>query len=267
LLLQNRIKAFDFQQITGNSKPPINIKKAIKYMVSVWDRVLLKTVFNCWNKMEILPDNTNSYNKIEEDKHKATEENEYREIQDLINKLEYIHPLTAEEYIRLDQKNEIAGIPSSKKQIIAILKENSIMSDNEDNKNIISVTNSEALTALDTIFNYVKQNDSQNIFDKNTLKVMKKIRKMVYRNNFFSKKQSSLDLFVTDKGSKLKPNNTHINPVNNNTINKEKEDANNIINIENFDFEALYFNKFDFYNYEKDQDYIKYQIDENSLYK
>ncbi|GES78741.1 tigger transposable element-derived protein 6-like [Rhizophagus clarus] len=267
LLLQNRIKAFDFQQLTGNSKSPINIKKAIKYVVSAWDRVLPKTIFNCWNKTRILPDDTNSYNEIEENRHNETEENEYREIQNLINKLEYTHPLTAEEYIRLDQENEIAGIPPSEEQIVAILKENNTMSDDEGDKDIISVTSSEALIAFDTIFNYVKQNDSQDIFDKSALKVMKKIRKIVYRNNFFSKKQSSLDLFVTDKGSKLKPNNTAIDPVDNNTMNREREGDNNIIDIENFDFEALYFNEFDFYNYEEDQGFIEYQIDENSLYK
>ncbi|GBB96436.1 hypothetical protein RclHR1_27540002 [Rhizophagus clarus] len=230
LLLQNRIKAFDFQQLTGNN-------------------------------------DTNSYNEIEENRHNETEENEYREIQDLINKLEYTHPLTAEEYIRLDQENEIAGIPPSEEQIVAILKENNTMSDDEGDKDIISVTSSEALIAFDTIFNYVEQNDSQDIFDKSALKVMKKIRKIVYRNNFFSKKQSSLDLFVTDKGSKLKPNNTAIDPVDNNTMNREREGDNNIIDIENFDFEALYFNEFDFYNYEEDQGFIEYQIDENSLYK
>ncbi|CAB4485122.1 unnamed protein product [Rhizophagus irregularis] len=184
----------------------------------------------------------NSYNEIEENRHNETEENEYREIQDLINKLEYTHPLIAEEYIRLDQENEIASIPLSEEQIVIILKENNTMSDDEgDNKDIISVTSSEALIAFDTIFNYVEQNDSQDIFDKN--------------------------LFVTDKGSKLKPNNTNIDPVDNNTMNKEREGDNNIIDIENFDFEALYFNEFDFYNYEEDQGFIEYQIDENSLYK
>lgn len=96
---------------------------------------------------------------------------------------------------------------------------------------------------------------------------MKKIRKMVYRNNFFSKKQSSLDLFITDKGSKLKPNDTYIDSVDNNTMNREREGDNNVIDIENFDFEALYFNEFDFYNHEEDQGFIEYQIDENSLYK
>ncbi|CAB4424858.1 unnamed protein product [Rhizophagus irregularis] len=106
------MKAFNFQQLTGNSKSPINIKKAIKYdVVSVWNRVLPKTIFNYWNKTGILPNDTNSYNEIEENRHNEIEENEYREIQDLINKLEYTHPLTAEEYIRLDQKNEIADIP------------------------------------------------------------------------------------------------------------------------------------------------------------
>ncbi|CAI2179127.1 19367_t:CDS:2, partial [Funneliformis geosporum] len=84
----------------------------------------------------ILPNDTNPYIEIE-DEYKEINENEFRKIQDLINKLEYIYPLTAEEYIRLDHENENA------------------------------VTNSEALDAFDKIFDYLKQDgkDSNKLND------------------------------------------------------------------------------------------------------
>ena len=127
------------------------------------------------------------------------------------------------------------------------------------------VTSSEVLAAFDMIFNYLEQNDIQDIFNKNILKTMKKVRKIIYRNNFFSKKQLSLDLFVADKGGN---NDTYNDSVDDNTINREGVD-NNIIDIENVDFEVLYFNEFDFYNHEEEeyQGFIEYQIDQNSLYK
>ncbi|GBC34409.2 tigger transposable element-derived protein 6-like [Rhizophagus irregularis DAOM 181602=DAOM 197198] len=151
LLLKNRIKAFDYQQETGNSKSPIDIKKAIKYVVSAWDKVLSQTIFNCWRDAGILPlDDTDSQDEIEENER---EENERKEIQDLIDKLEYIHPLTAEEYIKLDQENEITG------------------------------------------------------------------------------------------------------------------DKDNIMDVDNINFETLYFNEGDFYNHEECEGFIEYQIDQDSLYK
>ncbi|CAB5391168.1 unnamed protein product [Rhizophagus irregularis] len=170
LLLQNHIKAFDFQQETGNSKSPINIKKAIKYVVSAWNKVLSKTIFNCWKDAGILPlDDTDSQDEIEKNEHKETEENERREIQDLIDKLEYTYPLTAEEYIRIDQENEIDGETLTEEQIVAILKENNSISDNKSDSEITLVSSSEVLAAFNKIFIYLEQNNSQDIIDKSAL--------------------------------------------------------------------------------------------------
>jgi len=268
LFLQNRIKAFDYQQETGRNKSPINIKKAIKYVALAWNKVLSKTISNCWNETGILPDDTNLYDEIEDDKHEEINEDEHREIQDLINKLEYTHPLTAEEYIRLDQENENPGVPLSEEQIVAILKENNPISDDERDENIISVTSSDALVAFDTIFDYLEQDENQNIIDKNTLKAMKNVRKSVYRNHFFSKKQTILDLFVESEDSNLKSNDTlYSDLVGNNNMNREGIN-NNIIDIENINFGVSYFNEYGFHDHEDDcQGFIEYQIDQNILYK
>ncbi|CAB5102216.1 unnamed protein product [Rhizophagus irregularis] len=118
----------------------------------------------------ILPlDDTDSQDEIEKNEHKETEENERREIQDLIDKLEYTYPLTAEEYIRIDQENEIDGETLTEEQIVAILKENNSISDNKSDSEITLVSSSEVLAAFNKIFIYLEQNNSQDIIDKSAL--------------------------------------------------------------------------------------------------
>ncbi|CAB5093256.1 unnamed protein product [Rhizophagus irregularis] len=204
----------------------------------------------------ILPlDDTDSQDEIEENER---EENERKEIQDLIDKLEYIHPLTAEEYIKLDQENEITGETLTEEQIVAILKENNSISDDESDREITSVSSSEVLATFDKIFIYLEQNKSQDIIDKGAFKAIKKARREVYRNNFFSKKQMSLDLFVKTNDS--------VDGVDNNNMNRIG-DKDNIMDVDNINFETLYFNEGDFYNHEECEDFIEYQIDQDSLYK
>ncbi|CAB5116282.1 unnamed protein product [Rhizophagus irregularis] len=215
----------------------------------------LDDVFNC-DETGILPlDDTDSQDEIEENER---EENERKEIQDLIDKLEYIHPLTAEEYIKLDQENEITGETLTEEQIVAILKENNSISDDESDREITSVSSSEVLAAFDKIFIYLEQNKSQDIIDKGAFKAMKKARREVYRNNFFSKKQMSLDLFVKTNDS--------VDGVYNNNMNRIG-DKDNIMDVDNINFETLYFNEGDFYNHEECEGFIEYQIDQDSLYK
>ncbi|CAB5141992.1 unnamed protein product [Rhizophagus irregularis] len=215
----------------------------------------LDDVFNC-DETGILPlDDTDSQDEIEENER---EENERKEIQDLIDKLEYIHPLTAEEYIKLDHKNEITGETLTEEQIVAILKENNSISDDESDREITSVSSSEVLAAFDKIFIYLEQNKSQDIIDKGAFKAMKKARREVYRNNFFSKKQMSLDLFVKTNDS--------VDGVDNNNMNRIG-DKDNIMDVDNINFETLYFNEGDFYNHEECEGFIEYQIDQDSLYK
>ncbi|GES91210.1 hypothetical protein RCL_jg25174.t1 [Rhizophagus clarus] len=185
------------------------------------------------------------------------EENERSEIQGLIDKLEYTYPLTAEEYIRIDQENEIDGETPTEEQIVAILKENNSISDDESDRKITLISSSEVLAAFDKIFIYLEQNNNQNIIDKSAFKAMKKARREVYRNNFFLKKQMSLDLFVKSNNS--------IDGIGN--MNREGV-KDNIIDVDNINFETSYFNERDIYNHEEEYEgFIEYQIDQDSLYK
>ncbi|CAB4388595.1 unnamed protein product [Rhizophagus irregularis] len=139
-------------------------------------------------------------------------------------------------------ENEITGETLTEEQIVAILKENNSISDDESDREITSVSSSEVLAAFDKIFIYLEQNKSQDIIDKGAFKAMKKARREVYRNNFFSKKQMSLDLFVKTNDS--------VDGVDNNNMNRIG-DKDNIIDVDNINFETLYFNKGDFYNHEE----------------
>ncbi|GES93747.1 hypothetical protein RCL_jg27223.t1 [Rhizophagus clarus] len=147
------------------------------------------------------------------------EENEHSKIQGLIDKLEYTYPLTAEEYIRIDQENEIDGETPTEEQIIAILKENNSISDDESDREITLISSSKVLAAFDKIFIYLEQNNNQNIIDK--------------------------ILMVLGEGVK-----------------------DNIIDVDNINFETSYFNERDIYNHEEEYEgFIEYQIDQDSLYK
>src|SRR6185437_1160907 len=88
--------------------------------------------------------------------------------------------------------------------------------------------------------------ENQNIIDKNTLKAMKNVRKSVYRNHFFSKKQTSLDLFVESEDSNFKSNDTFYSDLDGNN-NMNREGINNIIiDIENINFGVSYLMSTDF---------------------
>ncbi|GES94792.1 kinase-like domain-containing protein [Rhizophagus clarus] len=201
-------------------------------------------------------DDTDSQDGIEENEHEEMDENERSEIQGLIDKLEYTYPLTAEEYIRIDQENEIDGETPTEEQIVAILKEPSLTANDHKIYSYIAFGNSEVLAAFDKIFIYLEQNNNQNIIDKSAFKAMKKARREVYRNNFFLKKQMSLDLFVKSNNS--------IDGIGN--MNREGV-KDNIIDVDNINFETSYFNERDIYNHEEEyKGFIEYQIDQDSLY-
>ncbi|CAG8579414.1 13722_t:CDS:1, partial [Funneliformis mosseae] len=55
--------------------------------------------------------------------------------------------------------------------------ENNTISDEKDYKSIIPVISSKVLAIFNTIFNFVEQNDGQDNFDKDSLKLMKKVKK------------------------------------------------------------------------------------------
>jgi len=205
--LQNRIKAFDNSQETGLPMSDITIKKAIKYVAKAWDLVQPETIINCWKKTDILPPNTDDEESLDIDFTDFTEYdeiNEINKIQDFIDRLTpnvYKNPIPAEEYLQYE-KEETTHQMITDDEIIELIKEP------EEEPNIREpeipiITNHEALAALNQIIMYTEQKSDKVEFPKDQIRAIKKLRKIVEREEFHSKQQVTLDscLRSTDKAN------------------------------------------------------------------
>lgn len=205
--MQNRIKAFDNSQETGLPMSDITIKKAIKYVAKAWDLVQPETIINCWKKTDILPPNTDDEESLDIDFTDFTEYdeiNEINKIQDFIDRLTpnvYKNPIPAEEYLQYE-KEETTHQMITDDEIIELIKEP------EEEPNIREpeipiITNHEALAALNQIIMYTEQKSDKVEFPKDQIRAIKKLRKIVEREEFHSKQQVTLDscLRSTDKAN------------------------------------------------------------------
>ena len=205
--MQNRIKAFDNSQETGLPMSDITIKKAIKYVAKAWDLVQPETIINCWKKTDILPPNTDDEESLDIDFTDFTEYdeiNEINKIQDFIDRLTpnvYKNPIPAEEYLQYE-KEETTHQMITDDEIIELIKEP------EEEPNIREpeipiITNHEALAALNQIIMYTEQKSDKVEFPKDQIRTIKKMRKIVEREEFHSKQQVTLDscLRSTDKAN------------------------------------------------------------------
>lgn len=205
--MQNRIKAFDNSQETGLPMSDITIKKAIKYVAKAWDLVQPETIINCWKKTDILPPNTDDEESFDIDFTDFTEYdeiNEINKIQDFIDRLTpnvYKNPIPAEEYLQYE-KEETTHQMITDDEIIELIKEP------EEEPNIREpeipiITNHEALAALNQIIMYTEQKSDKVEFPKDQIRAIKKLRKIVEREEFHSKQQVTLDscLRSTDKAN------------------------------------------------------------------
>lgn len=195
--MQNRIKAFDNSQETGLPMSDITIKKAIKYVAKAWDLVQPETIINCWKKTDILPPNTDDEESLDIDFTDFTEYdeiNEINKIQDFIDRLTpnvYKNPIPAEEYLQYE-KEETTHQMITDDEIIELIKEP------EEEPNIREpeipiITNHEALAALNQIIMYTEQKSDKVEFPKDQIRAIKKLRKIVEREEFHSKQQVTLD--------------------------------------------------------------------------
>jgi len=182
--LQNRIKAFDNNQETGQPITEITIKKAIKYVAKTWDLVQPEVIINCWRKTNILLPNTDDDESIDVDDFiDFTDFDEYEEInkiQDFIDRLTpniYENPIPAEEYLKSEKEETIHQIITDEK-IIKLIKEPEEESNNKESE-IPIISNYEALVALNQIIIYAEQKSDKIDFPKDQICAIKKLQKAV----------------------------------------------------------------------------------------
>ena len=181
----------------------ITIKKAIKYAAKAWDLVRSEVIVNCWRKTEILPPNTNDDTDDNESidtnyTNPLTGDDDINKIQDFIDKLVpnvYNDPISVKDYLQYEKEEAIHQMMTDK-EILEFLEEPE--EDIEEEIEISTVSNYEALAALEKVTTYIVQKSEKIQFQKDQIRAIKKLRKVVEQEEFHSKRQVTLDSIITN---------------------------------------------------------------------
>jgi len=168
--LKKKIKIYDKKQ-EGKKLKEFDIKKVIKFVAEAWDNVTPITINNCWKKTGILTSSDNVAVEVED----VT--NLESDIENLINKISFSSPLTAKEYISIDDK-----LTSSE-----MVTEEKVM---EHYTNIPNITTKDAVNAFETVYNFLEQGNLE--IDYNKLKVFKSLKRKVTLYNVKNQKQTCI---------------------------------------------------------------------------
>ena len=207
MYLQNRVKAFDNFNEYGIEPVEIDIKKCIKYVSRAWDNVTNTTIENCWMKADILPNYDEDENGINMNDREDRENHanielelkrlkELKEVQVLIDKLDFESPLTAEELVQCDKSETTAEMISNEEILKAVLP-NEQENDDDDEDPLPTITHSEAIKSYDKVILYLEQQEEDFNTNKEKLKFIKKLKKEALQRQFISTRQTNLDGFVT----------------------------------------------------------------------
>ena len=197
LLLKKKIKNYDLVQ-TGTNPKPIDIKKAIDYVARSWNSVTSTTIFNCWKKTGIITlsngelsneEIENSINLLED-----ISNNQNNEIRILINELPFSSPLTAEEYISIDNgvgDNEMI----TEEEIIAsfIPAEEEEIDESSTTTSKTTVSINDAATAFEIVYDFFQQGDIE--MDYNEAKVLKSLKRKLGLLRIKKQTQTSIKSF------------------------------------------------------------------------
>ena len=166
LLLEKRIKDFDKMQLLAMWQNLLILKKAINYVGKAWDHVTSTTISNCWEKTGIISfqDSEPFDNGVANDTISQQEV-----IQNLIDKLSIDSPLSATEYISIDD-NVIGNDLVTNEDIISLFSPIDEEENEENNSSSFpTILPRDAMTAFETAFNFLQQGDIE--VDYNELKV------------------------------------------------------------------------------------------------
>lgn len=201
MLLQNRVKAFDNYNELGIEPTEINIKKCIKYIAYAWNNVSQTTINNCWLKADILPKNEDGENGDDETDEAdrqiyLTHEEELEEIQELIDRLDFDNPMTADEYIQYDDSEITTDMISNEEILRAVLPDQDQEKEDDDLHSLPVIPHSEAIDAYDKVITYLEQQERIFNMKHEELRFIKKLKKEALKQQFISARQTNLDSFV-----------------------------------------------------------------------
>jgi hypothetical protein len=203
--LRNRVKAFDNFNEYGTEPDEIDIKKCIKYVSRAWEYVTNTTIKNCWLKANIMPE----YGEPSDDESVEREDREnnadillelerlreLEEVQVLINKLDFINPLTAEEFVLYDDSEKTTEMISDE-EILKAIQPNNQEKEEIEEEPLPTITHNEVIECYDKVILYLQRQEKNFGSNDEDLKVIRKLKKDALRERFSSTKQINLNNFV-----------------------------------------------------------------------
>jgi hypothetical protein len=193
LFLQKKIRDYE-EERNGEQPEKITIKHAIKFTAKAWKRVTSQTIINCWKKTGILPNVDNNSDETENTTLLNVEE--VNDLQNLIDKLAPTNPISASEYITIDDTEKDHEIDIDEQEIILMITPNE---KNQEEEEVIEefplVSNKEALLAIEKLNKYIDQQSEKLQLSDNEIKPLKSLKRKIKKIEFDSNQQSTLDTF------------------------------------------------------------------------
>jgi hypothetical protein len=195
--LKKRINNFEEEQ-SDIEPDPINIYHVVKMVARAWDFVTPEIISNCWKKTGILPEENDLYPiEIEQANNLVNEilQEEENAVQNLINNLPINSPLTAAEFISIDDA-EINVEMASDEQIILSLTP----TEDEIEESIPippHIPIKDAVTAFETVHKFLQQDNDGLEFDHNELKVFRALKRKINLYNSKILNQGKLTSYFT----------------------------------------------------------------------
>lgn len=191
--MQKKIRDYE-EERNGEQPEKFTIKDAIKFTAKAWKRVTSQTIINCWKKTGILPDVDNNSDETENTTLLNVEE--VNDLQNLIDKLAPTNPISASEYITIDDTEKDHEIDIDEQEIILMITPNE---KNQEEEEVIEefplVSNKEALLAIEKLNKYIDQQSEKLQLSDNEIKPLKSLKRKIKKIEFDSNQQSTLDTF------------------------------------------------------------------------
>ncbi|CAG8504262.1 4738_t:CDS:2 [Racocetra persica] len=198
IFCENRIDAFDtctFLEFGGDPPKPITIKDAIDFTAAAWKKVIPRTIRNCWRKTSILPKDFLNKLFLFEELDQAIEHDITSEIQDLIWRLPFKQPMSAEEYVIADNNLITTELPNDEEIIEAVKNHECIEPEDEAPHKPISFF--QALEFINGISLFLEQQpDGSFKVNDFFIQNLSQLKKEVRLKHIASRRQGTLDSFI-----------------------------------------------------------------------
>ena len=184
--MRNRIDAYERSTELQTTVTPINILDAINFCVEAWQSVKGDTIRNCWHKTGILPDSREVEMPL------AEIESDTESVQRLIDNLGFEEPITAEEYINVDDNVMTGGLTDE--EIVAVVCPPEEESDEGITRPAVSVK--EALGGVSSAIEFLVNPPDDFAFDIKMISELHKVQGQLWGYHLSKKKQSTMDSFI-----------------------------------------------------------------------